>query len=106
VDAFLLAAGSRKAVGQTINSGFGQEISIGDLAQLIGRLMGKKIHVISEKERERPSDSEVERLLADNNLAKDLLGWQPKITLEEGLKITIEWIEQNLDNYKAEGYAI
>lgn len=106
VDSFLLAAGTDKAVGQTINSGFGQEISIGDLAKLIGRLMEREIKIISEKERERPPQSEVERLLADNTLAKNILGWEPQISLADGLKTTIGWIERNLDKYLVEGYVI
>jgi len=106
VDAFLLAGTSGKAVGQTFNSGFGKEISIGDLAVLIGQLMGKEIQIITETQRERPPDSEVERLLADNSLAMELLEWEPRISLEEGLKQSISWFEENQHHYRTKGYAI
>ncbi len=106
VEAFLLAAASSESEGQTINSGFGQEISIGELVKLIGRLMAKEIRIVSDKERERPVGSEVERLLADNTLARSILGWEPQVTLEAGLRDTIEWFENNLDKYQVQEYVI
>jgi len=106
VDAFLLAGTSGKAVGQTINSGFGKEISIGDLAILIGQIMGKEVKVTEETQRERPTDSEVERLMANNSLARELLQWEPRISLEEGLRHTISWFKENQDHYRTEEYAI
>jgi nucleoside-diphosphate-sugar epimerase len=58
---------------------------------------------LSETERERPEGSEVERLLAANDRAHDLLGWKPGVTLEEGLRRTIEWFGSNLDRYRSGG---
>jgi dTDP-glucose 4,6-dehydratase len=106
VDGYLLAATSKNAVGQTINLGSGREISIGNLAQLIGRLLDQPVKVASEKKRLRPENSEVERLLADNTLAQRLLGWTPKITLENGLTQTIEWLRQHADRYRPKVYAV
>jgi NAD dependent epimerase/dehydratase len=106
VQGFLLAALSPAAVGQTINLGSGQEISIGDLAHLIARLVGRPIVVESETQRIRPDKSEVERLLADNTLARDLLNWEPTVSLEQGLEYTIEWIKQNLGRYRPDVYVI
>jgi NAD dependent epimerase/dehydratase len=100
VDGFLLAASEPSAVGQTINFGSGREISIGDLAGLIAQMTGRSIQIESEEQRLRPQDSEVERLLADNTLAKTILGWQPKVNLEEGLARTIAWIKDNLELYR------
>jgi NAD dependent epimerase/dehydratase len=100
VDGFLLAASEPSAVGQTINLGSGREISIGDLAGLIAQMVGRSIQIESEEQRLRPQDSEVERLLADNTLAQTILGWQPKVNLEEGLARTIAWIKDNLELYR------
>lgn len=100
VDGFLLAASTPNAVGKTINLGSGREISIGDLAQLIINLVGRPIKIEVAGQRVRPDGSEVERLLADNTRAREILGWSPKVTLEEGLAITINWIKQNLTRYK------
>jgi NAD dependent epimerase/dehydratase len=106
VDGFLLAAATPAAVGRTINLGSGREISIGDLAALIGRLMDCPITVKSEDQRIRPEKSEVERLLASNALAASLLKWQPAISLDEGLRQTIEWVKANRDKYRPNTYTI
>ena len=96
---------SEKAIGETINIGSGFEISIDDSVALIAELTGKKLEVQTQKERIRPAASEVERLCADASKAKELLGWQPKITGREGLKAglaqTIEWFrdERNRAHY-------
>jgi dTDP-glucose 4,6-dehydratase len=106
VDGFVLAASSPAAIGRTINLGSGREISIGDLAQLIARLMDKPICIEGEDARVRPEGSEVERLLADNRLARELLGWEPRVNLEEGLQRTIAWIQQHPERYRPGVYSI
>jgi dTDP-glucose 4,6-dehydratase len=106
VSGFILAAMTEKCVGATINLGTGNEISISDLVETIAGLVGKKIDIQIEENRIRPGGSEVERLLADNSLARSLLGWEPRISLHEGLRQTIEWIEQNLDMYRINEYAL
>lgn len=106
VDGFVAAAKSSEAVSQTINLGSGFEISIGDLVQTIGQLMGKSAKVIAENQRIRQVGSEVERLLANNQLASNLLRWQPKIGLEEGLMRTIEWVSANHELYRPNEYTV
>lgn len=107
-EAFIKVAESNTSVGKVINIGNNSEIAIGDLVNLIARLMDTEIEIIIEGERIRPEESEVERLWADINEAKKLLGWSPKCTLEEGLKETIEWFSNpdNLRFYKADIYNI
>lgn len=105
-EGFLLAATAEDAVGRTINIGSGTEISIGDLAELIAKLLGRAITIETDPERLRPEKSEVDRLLADNSLAKTVLGWQPIVEFEEGLLRTIEWIRQNQSKYRPDVYAI
>ena len=104
VDGFLLAASTPAALGETINLGSGQEISIGELANLIAGMIGKPIRIESEDDRLRPQGSEVERLLAENTLAKKLLDWKPIVNLEEGLSRTIVWIKDNLELYQRNVY--
>jgi dTDP-glucose 4,6-dehydratase len=93
-------------VGRTFNLGSGREISIGDLAQVIARLCGQTITIERDAERMRPDKSEVERLLADSTLARTLLGWEPAVTLEEGLAQTVDWVRQNLHRYRSDVYTI
>jgi dTDP-glucose 4,6-dehydratase len=106
VEGFLMAALTELATGQTINLGSGREISVGDLAQLIARLAGRPIEIESTQARRRPEPSEVERLLADNRLAGSLLGWEPKVGLEEGLQRTIEWVAVNMHRYRPDDYSL
>lgn len=106
VDGFILAASTPKAVGQTINLGFSREISIGDLARLIARLLGRSMYLEDDEVRKRPEGSEVERLLADNHLARELLGWEPQVNLDDGLRVTINWIQDHSEEYHPATYTI
>lgn len=106
VEGFALAASVPEAIGQTINLGSGREISIGDLAKLIARLIGRSVSIECEEERVRPEKSEVERLVADSTLARKLLNWKPTVDLEEGLKRTLEWMRQHIDRYRQNEYSL
>lgn len=106
VDGFLRAAAEPKAVGRTINLGSGEEIRIADLVYLIASIMGKPVEIVADDARVRPLASEVRRLLADNRLAGSLLGWGPKVTLEEGLRQTIAWIEKHVERYRPGVYVV
>ena len=105
---FMALANCDQAIGRTINIGSGREISIGDLAAMIIRLMGADVKIETDDERTRPKESEVERLLCDNRLIHELTGWTPTMTLEEGLRMTIDWFRSagNLDKYKWDIYNI
>ena len=100
VDGFLAAAAADQAIGETINLASGREISIGDLAGLIAHLIGAQVTLASDAERLRPEKSEVSRLLGDSALARRLLGWEPAVSLEDGLRRTIDWITPPLHKYR------
>lgn len=106
VEGFVLAAAAPAAIGSTINLGSGREISIRELAALIGRLLDRSIAIETEGQRIRPESSEVERLLADNALSREVLGWRSRITLEEGLRYTIDWMKENMHHYRPEAYVV
>ena len=106
VEGFVKAAESPKAIGEVINLGSGREISIGKLAETILQMMGKRLPVVNEEQRIRPKGSEVDRLCADNSKARELLGWEPQCTLEDGLARTIEWISENHEQYRSNVYAV
>ena len=107
-EGFIKAAESEKSNGEVINIGSNFEISIGDLLNKISSIIGKKVEVKTDEQRIRPEKSEVERLWADNKKAKELIGWQPKYTLDNGLKETIDWFSNpnNLKFYKPDIYNI
>lgn len=106
VEGFVSAASTAAAVGRTINIGSGHEISVGDLAKLIISLIGRPVSIESDERRTRPADSEVQRLVADNTLARELLDWKPTVSLEEGLKHTIEWMKRHIRRYRSDVYTI
>jgi len=106
VEAFVKIAEKDDAIGEVINVGSDLEISVENLVKVIAGIIGCKVEVHVEKERQRPDQSEVKRLRACNKKAKKLLGWTPSYTLEEGLKETIEWFRENLDFYKPEIYNV
>ena len=106
VEGFIKIAECPEAVGQVVNIGSGQEISIGELAKTILELVRSQIPLLTDENRLRPENSEVDRLLADNNKAQALLGWSPQYTLKDGLTRTINWIEDNIGQYRLGTYTI
>lgn len=106
VDGFIKAAESERSTGEVINIGSGFEISINDLANKIISLIGKKVNIVSDPKRVRPQKSEVGRLMADNSKAKELLNWEPKISLDEGLRKTIDWFLKFQNRYRPDIYNI
>ena len=92
------------AVGMTINLGVGSEISIGELAQAIAKIIGVDLNLKHDASRLRPENSEVERLLSNNALARSVLMWKPQIGLENGLMRTIAWFRDNPASSRAREY--
>lgn len=106
VDGFLKAAASDEAMGQEINLGVGHSVTIGELAQKIFTLLAKTPEIISDTQRMRPEKSEVMKLHASNQKAKELIGWQPQVLLDDGLRRTIDWIQNHLNLYKPDEYTV
>ncbi len=106
VEGFLAVGSDPRAVGRVINVGSGTEISVDDLAKAILRLTDRDLPIVPELERVRPESSEVERLRADTSRARELLGWSPAVSFEEGLSRTVEWIMGNLERYRSGVYGI
>ena len=98
-DAIIRSLDSKKAIGEIINVGSGNEISIRDLAFKISKIAKKKIKIIYDKSRERPFD--VNRLICDNKKALRLLGWKPKINMDQGLKKLFQWATKNRITFQA-----
>jgi NAD dependent epimerase/dehydratase len=106
VAGFLKVAETAGIEGSTFNLGAGMEIRIGDLVQEIVSLLDKPVEIVVEPARLRPEKSEVQRLLSDNRLARERLGWTPQVPLRLGLKNTIDWIKQHLDRYRPNLYQV
>jgi UDP-glucose 4-epimerase len=106
VAGFLAIGASARAVGQTLNVGSGRAISIGDLAELIFEVTGRRAELATDEARVRPDASEVMVLLADYRRAAELVGYTPRVHLEEGLARTYAYIERNIAEYRPDEYAI
>lgn len=112
VSGFIAAGYKENLDGKIINLGTGQEISIGMLFNSICEVMNLDATVLVEDLRIRPKNSEVQRLLADNQLAQSLLNWRPEYVGVDGFKkaleITVNWFSnpQNLSRYKTNVYNV
>ena len=103
---FIAIARCNDAAGEEINIATQREVSMETTLKTISRLMDADVRWVVDPERLRPSGSEVFRLLSSNKKIKELTGWEPEVSLEEGLKRTISWIcsDNNLKNYKPNIY--
>jgi UDP-glucose 4-epimerase len=106
VRGFLRAGLAERAVGQVINLGTGHGISVGELARAIMQIAGRKLAIVADADRVRPPASEVQLLVAKNERARDLLGWEPRVPLTEGLKRVVDYISANMVAYRVGTYAV
>lgn len=106
VAGFMAMLNSDRGIGEVINIGSNFEISIGDTARTIAEVMGVEIAIITDEQRLRPEKSEVERLWAANDKARELLGWHPQYGeldgFRRGLAETVAWFSKpsHLASYK------
>lgn len=106
VDGFLRVAEADHVLGEEINLGNDNTIRIGDLVEKILHIIGKAPRVIIDPQRIRPDKSEVIKLWASNRKAKEMIGWEPRIPLDEGLHLTINWISSHLDLFSPNRYMV
>jgi NAD dependent epimerase/dehydratase len=88
--------------GEVFNAGTGEEVSVGQLAADIARLMNVDVAITEDPQRIRPKNSEVMRLVADASRLRERTDWQPAHTRDHGLVDTIDWFRRpaNLARYK------
>jgi dTDP-glucose 4,6-dehydratase len=106
VAGMLAAADSDAAIGRTIQLGTGEDVAIGDIVELVGDIVGRKLEVELDEARVRPAASEVERLISDPSLAQELTGWSAEVELRDGLARTLDWIASNTQRFRASDYVI
>jgi nucleoside-diphosphate-sugar epimerase len=106
VEGFMRVASAEAVLGEEINLGNDNTIRIGDLAEKIFSLIGKSPKLTADPQRIRPGKSEVMKLWASNQKAKEMIGWEPRVSLDEGLRLTIEWIQSHLDLYQPDQYTV
>jgi nucleoside-diphosphate-sugar epimerase len=104
VRAFMLAGQASDVNGRVINVGTGISVRVALIARMVMASLGIRTAIIDDPERERRGNSEVTFLCADNGKAKQLLGWEPQITLEDGLTQTIGWFKESASYYPRAGH--
>ena len=105
---FIAAMEAEATAGEEINLASGVEHSVGDIARALISQINPQAEIVTDADRIRPENSEVERLLGCNKKLRALTGWAPRISLHEGLEKTIAWfrIPENLARYKAGIYNV
>ena len=105
-EGFVKIANCENVNGEEINIGSNYEISMKDTLELIKKIMNSDVEFVVDSQRIRPKNSEVNRLWCDNTKIKKITGFEPKYTIEDGLKETIEWFcnSDNLKKYKPNIY--
>ncbi len=106
VRAFLASATAVGIDGMTIHLGTGRAESIGDVFHAACRACGVQAVAEQAAERLRPDKSEVMVLQSDPSAARRLLGWEAQIALEDGLRLTAEWMRGNMGRFSPGTYAV
>lgn len=86
-----IGAAANVAYGQAYNGGTGRFVTIGEMVELVRAITGANKPIETEAARLRPASSEVLALLADNSRLAAATGWAPAVSLEEGLRRTVDW---------------
>ncbi len=94
VQANLLAAQASEAVGKVFNIGVGGAVTVNHVIAQINKLLGKDVR--PKFVAPRPGD--VRHSHADISLARKHLGYEPKVSFEEGLHRTVEWMDEETSN--------
>jgi nucleoside-diphosphate-sugar epimerase len=81
-------------------------VTIGELAELAMEVVGRRIEIVTDDQRRRPENSEVMNLICDASAARARCGWQPRVTLREGLGRVAEFIRANAQRFRPEEYSV
>lgn len=106
VAGFIKIAESPNSIGEVINVGTGTGYSVKEIADTILRIMKIEKEIVLDKNRVRPENSEVFKLICDNSKSGNLINWHPEYSLEQGLAETIEFISEHINLYKSGIYAL
>lgn len=108
VNGFLKIAECNELIGHEVNIATQSEITVGDLAQQLIKIINPKAKIITDSIRLRPEKSEVFRLYGSNEKLKTYTGWKQEYSLEKGLEETINWFSMkvNLKQYKSDIYNV
>ncbi len=104
VRGMLLLGACDEAVGRVVNLGTGSTQSVGMIAQRCMAVVGRRVPIEADAARVRPAQSEVMALVSDNRLARSLCGWEPRVSLDEGLQSSAAFIRAYPHIYRPTEY--
>ncbi len=105
-DAYLKIYKSKKTTGHIVNAGTNKAYSVKDLFYKLSNQLNISKKITIDKQRVRPQKSEITKLICDNRKIISMTNWKPKIDLDKGLKITIDWFKENKDFIKSKSYNV
>jgi dTDP-glucose 4,6-dehydratase len=91
-----------RALGETLQLGTGRDVSVAELVELVGELVGHELEVELDPQRVRPTESEITRLVCDPGAVSAVSGWKPETGLRAGLAETIGWLRSHGERYREE----
>ncbi len=106
VQGFLAAAEAPGVEGEVLNLASGASVTVGQVVELAGKLLGRTLQVHTDPRRRRPDQSEVLQLIGSAAKAAKQTGWRAAVSLEEGLAATLAWIRDHRHLYRPDSYAI
>ncbi len=86
-NAFLLIGWHERAVGEVINFGTGRDVSVNEITAKIIAAVGSHVRPVYVERRV----AEVERLTCDYGKARRLLGWEPQVSIDQGIRLNVEY---------------
>jgi NAD dependent epimerase/dehydratase len=106
VEGFLASLSTPDTIGRTLQLGTGTEVSVADIVDIVGDLVGHPLEIDHDVTRVRPANSEVTRLLSSPLRAREAMGWMPRVEIREGLRRTMEDIGEHADRYRTAEYVV
>jgi NAD dependent epimerase/dehydratase len=103
--AFLAAAETPGIEGEELNCATGCGVSIGELAERVFSVVGRRVPVEFDSSRVRPDASEVDRLIGSHDKLMTLTGWRPSVDLDEGLAKVNDWVSAHAEKFDVPRYA-
>lgn len=106
--ALMMIAETENTAGEEINIASNSEVSVAALFEMIKEIMGSDATIVTDTQRLRPQQSEVQRLWGDNCRLKKFTGFTPAFSIDAGLKKTCDWFvrKENLGKYKVDIYNV
>ncbi|HEY4103758.1 MAG TPA: SDR family NAD(P)-dependent oxidoreductase [Polyangiaceae bacterium] len=106
VSGMIAIANSEAFLGKTVNVGTGEAISIGEIYERLVKIVGYRAELRQDPARVRPANSEVMKLVSNNQLLSSTTGWKNQFDIDAGLAKTVEWLRMNLESYRVDRYNV